>query len=179
MAELHLTYQFVRLLSSDGSWGIFEEDWKSQCADYGEDFEQYASASLPVLKEQATNPTPGVSVYALEREGSGFDSVVQATAAFIPGYSERVLRVRHMLMSPHFDFGDYGVDDYAKVLVRTFLSAAELAESGEQSSRHIKFHLRSPAEREFFTAMLVPLGKAERFTDVAIKGAWLHMTLKA
>ena len=97
MADENLSHEFVRLLVADESWNEFEQNWRLQCEAHGEEFDQFATASLPVILEQATNPTKGVGVFGLRREDGQFDSVVQATSAFIPGYQEKVLRVRHLL----------------------------------------------------------------------------------
>jgi len=82
-----------------------------------------------------------------------------------------------MLLSPNFDFGEYAMGDYSRVLARMVVRTIALA-VGELPSRHVKFHLRSPADREFFAASAEGISASDAFYDVAIKGSWLHMSLR-
>ena len=168
---------FVRLDLRDGTWAQFRENWRTQCESFGEDFDTYAQASLPVLQAEVENPTKDVGVFALRSESGNFDAVAMATSAHIPGYQEKVLRVRHLLLSPFFDFGDYAIDAYTRVLSRMATRTITLAMKG-MPSRHIKFHLRSPGDREFFAVAAEVLSADVAFYDVAIRGSWLHMSIR-
>jgi len=100
-----------------------------------------------------------------------------ANSVHIPGYQEKVLRVRHLLLSPYFDFGDYGIEAYSKVLSRMVARTIALA-MHDMPSPHVKFHLRSPGDREFFAVAAEVFRDADNFYDVAIRGAWLHMSIR-
>ena len=95
----------------------------------------------------------------------------------MPGIDGYVLRVRNMTFAPRFDFDDLGVDAYGKALTGLFGGILALSEA-VRVSPHIKFHLRSPADRTFFQALTEPLLKIPLFDTVAAKGAWLYVTKK-
>ena len=114
-------------------------------------------------------------MFALKRDDGTFDAVCQANATFLPGYKGKVLRVRHMLLSPHFDFGEYPIEQYVQVLSRMFARTVHLAKS-DLPSEHVKFHLRSPADRQFFEATLDAFTDTNLFDAVAIRGSWLYLT---
>ena len=170
-----MKHDLVKLNESDGSWDVFCTQWRDSCTSYGEDFETYARDAMPVLIDLVRQPKEGAGVYALRSEQGSFDAACQANSTYLPGYTGKVLRVRHLLMSPHFDFGDYPIEDYSRVLARMFSRTIELAKS-DLPSEHIKFHLRSPADRQFFEAMTEAL-QAGGMSNVALKGAWLYLTL--
>lgn len=170
-------HQFLRLLGSDGTWDRFEANWRAQCENFSEDFEQFSPSSLEVLRAEALSPTKDTGIYALLSEGGNFDAVVMGNSVYIPGYQEKVLRIRHLLLSPFFDFGDYGIETYSKVLSRMVARTISLA-MGDMPSPHIKFHLRSPGDREFFAVAAEVFQNLDDFYDVAIRGAWLHMSIR-
>lgn len=170
-------HQFLRLLGSDGTWERFEANWRAQCENFSEDFEQFSPSSLEVLRSEANKPTKDTGVYALLSDAGNFDAVVLANSVHIPGYQEKVLRVRHLLLSPYFDFGDYGIEAYSKVLSRMVARTIALA-MHDMPSPHVKFHLRSPGDREFFAVAAEVFRDADNFYDVAIRGAWLHMSIR-
>jgi hypothetical protein len=172
-----MEHTLEKITAEDGSWAALAEQWGQQCADFGEDLDGYALDAIPVLKELAEAPKPDAGVYALRREDGTFDAVAQVNSAFLPGYTGKVLRVRHLLLSPHFDFGEYPIEDYVIVLSRMFARTVALARN-EPRSEHVKFHLRSPADRQFFEATISLFEESEVFETVAMRGSWLYLTLK-
>ncbi len=172
-----MDHQLEELRVEDGSWGDFEADWRNQCAAFQEEFEQYAVGSIPVLQSVAGEPRDDCGVFALKAEDGSFAAVAQVNSTNLPGYTEKVLRVRHLLMSPTHDFGDPSVEDYGKVLARMFTRTVNLAYS-RMPSLHVKFHLRSPADQQFFYGVIDALKEFEIFTSVAMRGAWLYLSLK-
>lgn len=171
-----MDHHLEKLLVSTGTWGLFEADWRAQCGAFGEDFDQYAIGSLPVLREMAEQSNPEVAVVALRADDGSYAAVAQVNSTHLPGYEGKVLRVRHMLLSPTFDFGELSIEDYAGVLSRMFSRTVSLAFS-DMPSQHVKFHLRSPADRQFFSNALTALKDFELFNSVAMRGAWLYLTL--
>jgi len=107
---------------------------------------------------------------------STYDAMCQLNVAFLPGYTGKVLRVRHIIHSPMFDF-DEGktVDDYVNVLADIF-SGVLSASEGEMLAPHVKFHFRSPAERSFFNTLQDILSKRPIFAGVEMRGAWLYIS---
>ncbi|MBA4763495.1 hypothetical protein [Sphingomonas sp.] len=171
-----MEHHLIKVLTSDGSWERLAEQWGRQCADYGEDFDGYALDAIPVLRDLAVDDRSDAGVFGLLREDGTFDAVCQANSTHLPGYTGKVLRVRHLLLSPYFDFGEYPIEDYVKVLARMFARTVGLAKS-DLRSEHVKFHLRSPADRQFFEATIEVFENATEFDGVAIRGSWLYLTL--
>lgn len=172
MAEVEL----VRLCVADGSWVVFRDQWVAECAKFEEGFEDYATASIPVLEALAAENPVNAGVYALRYEDGQFHAVLQANSTLLPGYGmDRVLRIRHLLVSPRYDFGDMPIEDYSRVLTRTFARVVALSVH-EMPSPHIKMHLRSPADVQFFREVGSFLGDMGIFTSVQMRGAWLYLT---
>lgn len=87
------------------------------------------------------------------------------------------MRVRYLTLSPEYDFGEKTVDDYAEMLVGAVAGLLMVSDDHPTlQARHIKFHLRSPADRQFFAALGRGLNEHEKFEDVQLKGSWLHLT---
>src|SRR5437763_137192 len=106
---------FVPVSDEDGSWGRLKAQWRTECEEFGEGFESYAPGVFSILDPLARDGHPRCGIYALtEAQNPEFLAFCQANRALIPGYPTPVLRVRMMTFSPRFDFGDVGVNDYAK-----------------------------------------------------------------
>lgn len=172
-----MDHNLVRLRQDDGSWGNFEADWRAQCEGFGEDYDQFALGSLPVLRELAGETRDDAGVFGLSGEDGTFAAVAQANSTLLPGYTGKVLRVRHMLMSPTLDFGELSVQEYAVIMSRLFTRAVGLAFKSMPSA-HVKFHLRSPTDRHIFSSAIETMREFEIFASVAMRGAWLYLTLK-
>jgi len=172
-----MSHAFQSLKADDGSWAALKEAWKVQCGQFEEDFDGYAPAAFAELDAATAHPDDSYTVYGLINEGTGeFDAVCSVNWTYLPGYVGKVLRVRNLLFAPKFDFGEFEVSDYATVLTRVFARAVTLA-IGARPSRHIKFHLRSPVERQFFALAGSELDTLEEFKTVKIRGAWLYIEL--
>jgi hypothetical protein len=168
-------FAFLRLTTADNSWEDFIEDWKRQCEVQGEDFSLYETGPIQVVRDLAeAQPQEEARVYGLKR-GKHFNAMCQVNRTFLPGYTGKVLRVRMMYLSPYYDYGDYPVEEYTEILISLFINIAELS-YGEMESPHIKFHLRSPADRQFFAMLGAKLDKFSGFSSVALRGAWLYIT---
>lgn len=167
---------FRKLSTKDGSWDVLKAEWQGQCASYGEDFEAYAQGTFSVLTPLAEGGEPQAGVYAF-MEGEKHTAIFQANCTPLPGYNGPVLRVRFMTLAPQYDFGDFGVDRYSDVLAGVF-GAALMLSFDDMKSQHLKFHLQSPADRQFFAMLEGPLGRMSYFETVQIRGAWLYITKK-
>lgn len=166
-----------RLRKSDGTWNQLETDWGEQCAEFGEEFSQFATGSIPVLRDAASDERDDCGVFAVRGDDGRIAAVAQVNFTHLPGYTDKVLRVRHLIMSPALDYGEEDIADYGKILSRMFVRTVSLAYS-EMPSSHVKFHLRSPADRQFFADVIDALKEFEIFASVAMRGAWLYLALK-
>lgn len=169
------SYALVQLRSSDGSWQALVGAWTAECLAFDEEFEQYASASIPVLETLAGTDERHAGVFALADETGRYHAVLQANSTFLPGYDGKVLRVRHLLASPAYDFGEFSISEYSGILSKVLARVVSLSETGYPSP-HIKMHLRSPADVSFFENVGDFLGNSGLFTSVKIRGAWLYLT---
>jgi len=170
--------ELVRLLQSDGTWEKLREEWRNQTLSFNEDFESYASGMFSVVSSLAEHRTRNAGVFGLQREGS-FIALCQLNQTPLPGYDSPVLRMRFMTLAPQFDFGEFELDQYVGVLIGLFSNVLLLSNSDDEfGAKHLKFHLRSPADRQFFAAVATPLEKSEAFSSVQVRGSWLYITKK-
>lgn len=174
---------FLTSCSADNKeWSDVKSAWRTQCDDHGEEFEAYAQASMSVLDDLAVSPSKNAKVYVLSRQNETEDgnreplAVFQANSTFLPGFTGRVLRIRHIVLSPKYDYGVFSEDDYKEILAETFAQATALS-SKEMESDHVKFHFRTPADLYFFREMRPSLEREPEFKDVKAYGAWISFSL--
>lgn len=165
-----------RLSHVDGSWGELLSQWTRQCHDFGEDFENYLPETMKLLGSlvEQTEGQRWDGVFAFDDAGQ-YEGICFVNGAFIPGYSGRVLRVRHILLSPKHDFGEYQEEQFASTLGSIFERILQLSES-VIPCLHLKFHFRSPADVATFQKFSSFLAKTDHFSSVQMKGAWLMLT---
>ncbi|WP_439605455.1 hypothetical protein [Shinella sp.] len=169
-----MTFSITRLLKNDGTWEAFRADWEAQCAAYDEDFSTYAEGTFAVVKDLVETEGEAAGLFAVKVDNAHV-SMCQLNKASIPGYTSPVLRVRFMTLSPDYDFGDKSVEDYASILVATFATVLAVSNT-VMEAKHIKFHLRSPADRQFFAMLGKGLNEEDMFHSVQVRGAWLYVT---
>ncbi len=169
--------KLIRLNKSDGTWDELNSQWSDQCNDYQEDFESYASASLSTLANECDEGDADLDtgVFALQDEGGVFHSACFLNCTFLKGYTGKVLRVRHLVLSPYYDFEDLELEDYAITLAHAFSAIFEIS-NGTLNSQHLKIHYRSPYDRTFFAAFALTMKNSSEFKSVESKGMWLHIT---
>ena len=167
----------VRLSAVDGTADAWERQWKAQCDRVEEEFELFAPSAMDVLRELANHPTNDAAVYALRDGGGEYLFVAQMNAAHLPKYDGRVLRVRHMVACPDIDFGEHDIEYYGQVLSALFSHTLSVAD-GELDCRHVKFHFRSPTDRQVVSAAASYMGGTHKFRSVQIRGAWLYISFK-
>jgi hypothetical protein len=51
------------LREEDGSWQTLKDDWRQQCADYGEEFESFGTVTFTVLDPLAADGHRKAAVY--------------------------------------------------------------------------------------------------------------------
>lgn len=157
-------------------WAEIVLQWEAQSSSYSENFADHAPASMPVLEELAVSaPLRGAGVYSYTLKGEVL-AMLQANVALLPGYTGKVLRVRHIVLSPKFEFDDsIEVNDYGDALVGVFAGTIMLSMDG-MIAPHVKFHLRSPAERMFGEEFTKVLQDSTVFKDCAMKGSWIYLS---
>jgi hypothetical protein len=169
---------FTRLLEETGTWMSFENDWRAQCEALQEDFDGYAEATLSVVRDIIQVEKKKAGVFALQNDEK-YLAMCQINRAALPGYDGPVLRVRFITFCPDVDLQDLPQNEYGRMLVSLLTEVLVLAKTDpEMGSRHIKFHLRSPADVQFFTALGQGLHDTKSFETVVTRGAWLYITLR-
>lgn len=164
-----------QISGSNGLWAEMLQQWEKECVGYGEAFEDYASASIPTLSDLALAPERATArVYGLRRDGR-FDAIAQLNVGLLPGYDDKVVRVRHIVAAPRFDFDEtHDIDAYGTLLAQMFAGGLKVSE-GEMKAPYVKFHFRSPAERIFFQAFKDALKDSGVITDIEMRGSWLYV----
>lgn len=170
--------ELVRLNKGDGSWEKLEVSWRSECDGYNENFEHYAQASVGTLRDECDEGEVDQSsgVFALQDQQERLHAACFLNSTQLPGYAVgRVLRVRHLVLSPYYDFEALDLEDYAGVLGSYFVALVDCSEN-VLKSQHIKIHYRSPYDRTFFAGFGMTMRSTGRFSTVESKGMWLHLT---
>lgn len=163
------------LSDTDGSWTGLKAAWRAQCLSFGEDFGVFAQGVFAVLDPLAAEGHPRAGIFGLEKDGQ-IEAIVQLNRALIPNYQGYVLRSRFLTPSPRWDYGDIEVDEYGDLMLEVFVGIFELSNTEDLRAPHLKFHLRSPADRPFFQALAKGLTKLDTFQDVVLRGSWLYVT---
>lgn len=168
--------EFKRLSRENELWRKLWLNWDAMCNAYDENFNEFAPSALSVLKPLAEDPqTDSAGVFGLI-DGEDVLAACQLNVARLLGYDGKVLRLRHLVLSPKFDYSDdISVKDYVEMLSEMFTGAVACAEN-EMAAEHIKLHVRSPADREFFNNFQEQLSKSATFRTVQMRGAWLYIT---
>lgn len=172
--------RFLALSDQNGSWAALKDGWRTQCDTFGEDFADYAVGTFAVLDPLAAEGHPRCGIFAFGREAAGpLDAICQVNRTWLPGYDGQVLRTRFITYAPKYDFGELDEHSYAFVLTGIFMMTLGLSEGQilpGMEAKYLKFHLRSPADRQFFSALQTPLSNVDRFERVAVTGSWLYVT---
>lgn len=166
-----------RFQIEDGSWRELYEQWSAQCHKFDEDFESFAPATFAMLEREidGCKSLEHSGVYGYAKNGSSYDAVCWLNGAFIPKFDGKVLRVRHLMLAPCYDFEDRSQEDYAQILTDIFEAVLEVSDS-EICCPNVKFHFRSPADVALFREFAKILPKSSRFSTVNMAGAWLSIT---
>lgn len=169
---------FKRVSHENGLWAKLLTQWEAEATGFEENFSDYAPDALSVLRPLAEETqVKNAGVYAV-CDDSHYSLLCQLNAAFLPGYDGKVLRVRHIVHSPRFDYdADLTIDDYATVLADLFIGVFD-ASGAEMPAPYVKFHFRSPAERSFFDNLKDLLGRHDAFASVEMRGSWLYIGKK-
>jgi hypothetical protein len=166
--------EISRLSLSDGTWTQFEADWRRQCDEVDDDFECYAPAPLSVIREFAEKGADKEWAIAISNDGR-FTAAACAIKTMQKGYDGPVLRVREVTVCPLLDYGNLDENAYVDTLIGILNGAIKLSERGLMA-KHIKLHLRSPADAVFFRAFGNTLDSKGVFAATEAHGAWLTIS---
>lgn len=169
-----MAWTFNKLVTDDGSWQRLIDDWTKQCEDFGEEFEDYAVSTMPVLHELAEFPTATSGVYALYN-GDNHVAACQLNTARLPKTTGVTLRTRHITVCPRYDFENVKDSELGDLMGQLFVGIYKLS-NGALPSDHIKVHLRSPLEMTFFVAFTGYLKADGVVKSVDSRGAWIYLT---
>ncbi len=173
-------YEFIPVSIPNGEWQKLIEDWSRQLEPYYENIDDYMTASLPVLEDLAKEPKRSDrGVFGL-KNNDGYDAICKINVTYLPGYTGKVMRVRHITYAPCIDFWDPETEGelleyYGTILVKMFIGALRLREQAMPAD-HLKVHYRSPAERMFFDKIAHAFHEVP--TGIAVKqwGAWVYFS---
>ncbi len=165
-----------RLSHKDQSWSELVDNWSRICSEYDEEFDLFMTHSMPTLQEQCgvCEGVQNTGVYAYVDDQDGHVAVCFLNAAHIPDFRGRVLRVRHLVLSPHYDFGEFDIGQYAAILSEIVTNLIEIDDSNLLSP-NVKFHFRSPADVALFRHFAKELNDSGRFLAVEMVGTWLNI----
>lgn len=172
----------IKLLScEDGSWDAFEADWRRQCGEVDEEYDDYAPDVLNLLSGIVTGKTPTLGGVNVTRVGALWDAQTKRYYAacilnrtMLPGTPGYTLRVRQLIVSPLLDYGVAEVEMYPDVVIGVMLGIVHLS-STVLMANTIHLHLRSPEDMAFFAAFGTALGETKVFASVQRRGAWLYV----
>lgn len=172
----------IKLLSQDdGSWEAFQADWKKQCDEVGDDFDDYSPDVLELISSIITGGTPGLGgsnhthIGALwDADSKRYYAACVLNRVMLPNTPGYTLRVRHIIVSPLIDYGVSEVQMYPDVVVAIMLGIVHLSSSVLQAN-NIHMHLRSPEDIAFFRAFGAALGETKAFASVQSRGSWLYV----
>lgn len=160
-----------------------DEQWRAQCATYGEDYEEYCAGQIDYSRGVATSQEDGVSsgVHVLMDEES-CECFAHLNTARLPQTHGVTLRVVWITVAPKYDFEDVAPDRLARIAASLFAEIIQMAQ-GKRGPRmaadHIKVQLTGIADRRFMVGFAAALQQEHRLDGVAIRGNWLHMSLAA
>lgn len=169
-----MNLSYVRLREDDGSWASLLSEWMQQCAGLDEDFDEFYPGRLELMRPLALGVDSDAGIFAVKQRDS-ISAVFQANVAALPKTTGKTLRIRHITLSPQYDFGDYGISDYGQLLIDIFTNSIFLS-LDEMKAEHVKFHLPSAADQTFFSMLGARLDGTQAFEKVAMRGAWLYVT---
>jgi hypothetical protein len=168
---------FVRIGSSaPHSWSALVDDWRGQTELLDEHFDEVEQLQSDILHPLVQRNDPRAGVFALH-DGLQYRAICQINTAGIPGYDHPVMRVRHLTFAPVIDLGN---DDtaYAEALIEIFWNVLTHCKSeGKMKASYLNFHLPSPQDRNFFTAIGLRFADRDLFESIDPKGAWLYITI--
>ena len=106
--------KLVRLNKSNETWQDFDAKWEAEFLTYEDDYSTYAQASLGTLRNECDDGMEDhdSGVFALVDDGGRFHAAAFLNNTLLTGFDGKVLRVRHLILSPYYDFEELQLEDY-------------------------------------------------------------------
>jgi hypothetical protein len=168
-----LSMRLLPIKDPDRSWRSIRAQWKKDAEGAGEDFASFGSIAAfdGLASKEGDNP----GLYCLS-DGERFHAVCQIRRMLMSKYQEPILRARFVNVSPAYELGVTGANEYAQMLVALFSGIVWLSKD-LLSAGHIRFILKSPGDSQFFAALQAstPLSPFSKFT---IEGALIECSLR-
>lgn len=174
-------FDFKILSIDDGSWDAFCTNWKAQCEEVEEQFDDYAADAFQVIHGIMSGTTvvpegAGTTVVGAlwDAETKHFYAVCVLHRALLPAHPGFTLRVRQLIVCPLLDYGLSPVQMYPDVVVGVMVGIVHVS-STVLRANNIHFHLRSPEDMSFFRTFGVTLDETKVFASVQMRGSWLYI----
>ncbi|MEM8786660.1 MAG: hypothetical protein AAGE76_00205 [Pseudomonadota bacterium] len=167
------------MIGDPKEWETFQEDWRKQCEHYGENFDEYSASALQIISDffehgiQSSSADGEHSVLGIADGENTYHCVCLLNHTPQKGYPGKVLRVRHMTLSPYYDFEDLSEDAYADTLTDFILALLDVSKT--KAADTLKIHLRSPLEARFLGQLASVLEKAKVIRGTKRSGMWLDI----
>lgn len=166
---------FSLVSQQNGLWQKLVMSWKAQCIELNGDPDVYETGDMAVVKALAEGVGErNAGIYALHKSND-FYALCQLNCSYLTGYTGKVLRVRFVTLSPKYDLGEYPVEEYVSIISDLFNGVLGVSDNYLQSD-HVKFHLNSPGDRNFFMGFSERLRQSSGFVSVAFRGSWLYIS---
>lgn len=172
----------LKILSpDDGTWDAFCDDWKGQCSEVNDTFEDYAPDALGVIGGIMTGDLKTLDGTGTTVVGALWDADTKHYYAacvlhrvMLPGAPGYTLRVRQLVVCPLLDYGLSDIEMYPDVVIGVVLGIVHVS-STNLPANSIRFHLRSPEDLSFFRAFGTSLNETKAFASVQTHGSWLYI----
>lgn len=155
-----------------------EKEWKEQCIKFSEDFADYAAPSIDLARSiSSEQPTEKYGIYCLRDKCSGEHlCILHGNVARLPKSTGKTFRAVWVLLAPRFDFEDVAAEEFSKLAANLLLAIVDVAT--RSGSEHIKLHLGTMVDRQYFGAVAMTLLATKAVQDASIRGNWLHVTMR-
>jgi hypothetical protein len=168
-----LIMRLLPIKDPDRSWRTIKAQWKKDAEGVGEDFATFAGiAAFDVL---ATKEGDNPGLFCLT-DGERIHAVCQIRRLLMSKYQSPILRARYVNVSPSYELGVAGTNEYAQMLVALFSGVVWLSRDALTAS-HIRFFLKSPGDSQFFAALQVATALSP-FSKFTIDGALIECSMK-
>jgi hypothetical protein len=167
--------RLIPVRDSGRSWLDIKDQWKIEAETLGEDFSTFAIGTFAALDPLVAKDAAKAGLFALY-EGEKAHAICQVNRLLVKKHSTPILRARFATVSPLYDFGVLDVGEYARSLVELFSGVVWLSR-GALPAEHIRFHLRSPGDAQFFAALRMS-APVSPFSEFDIRGAWVECSMR-
>jgi hypothetical protein len=159
-------WKLQKLEPNAAAWAELETQWRAQCAEFDEDFEDYYFVSLNMLRS--------LGAFGLVDDDGTFHGVMSLDRVEQKGYTGTVLRALYFFIAPKYDFGELEIADYTNILTQYLVNVIDCS-NDMLVSDHIKVHYRSRSDAQFYEALAPHLNASSKFSSVTSRGMWLYI----